>query len=65
MIVKRIACVNIIAVVPILLLCCNQTPESSEFQSNWSRNVERIWPGTEYWTNRLRIGVSGMVVSNV
>ena len=54
MIVKKVACVTMIAVVPILFLCCTQTPKSSEFQSNWIHNVERIWPGPEYWTNRLQ-----------
>jgi len=31
-----------------------QTPESADFRSAWPKGVERIWPGPEYWTNRLQ-----------
>jgi len=31
-----------------------QTPESADFRSAWPKGVERIWPGPDYWTNRLQ-----------
>jgi hypothetical protein len=31
-----------------------QAPEAGAFRSEWPKGVERVWPGPDYWTNRLQ-----------
>jgi len=56
MIVKThiITTMVVMILLQILLFCCVRTEKPSDFQSMWPEDIERIWPGPEYWTNRLQ-----------
>ena len=37
-----------------LFACQHMEQKTSFFESNWPKNVERVWIGPEYWSNRLQ-----------
>ena len=51
---RAVVTINILFLMVVSFFGCQESESSSNYKSNWPKDVQRTWIGPEYWANPLQ-----------